>query len=445
MLREGFRDGVTRRLLSGGGSAFVAKVAGAGMAFAAQVVAARLLGPTPYGQFAYTLALLNFVAVFSIGGYGTASVRFISAMAGRAKPDQLREFVGHSSRRTMDYSLLLSGIGVAILWVLRDSMAPPLFRSLLLGCLALPIATQVNLWSSYLQGSTRMIASIVPRSPGKYLVFIGILWLASVTWGVPLDSPIAVGAYFVSLVLMVLVLIGLFQASIGRGPRVSTPRRTTLGWDRVALTLLLIDAIYIVLGQTDMLLLGLLNTTTAAGFYSAARNISTLVIFGLGAMNAIAAPVFSDLHANGTRADLQRAASTTVLATVVFTVPAAVVAVIAGPRLLGLFGPAFLVAYPALVILVIGALVNALSGSVGVLLIMSGRERIPALYAGVAAIVNIVLNLLLIPRYGLEGSAIATAISMVLWNVALVVKARLEIGVDGSILSLLRTADGAAN
>ena len=64
-------------------------------------------------------------------------------------------------------------------------------------------------------------------------------------------------------------------------------------------------------------------------------------------------------------------------------------------------------------------LVNALCGSVGLLLIMTGYERKAAAIMGTAALLNIIMNVVLIPLYGTVGAAISTAVSMVAWNLAM--------------------------
>ena len=68
-------------------------------------------------------------------------------------------------------------------------------------------------------------------------------------------------------------------------------------------------------------------------------------------------------------------------------------------------------------ILVLGQLVNVGSGSVALLLNMTGYEWDTAKGVGIAAGVNFVLSLLLIPIVGIEGAAMANAVSVAVWNI----------------------------
>jgi O-antigen/teichoic acid export membrane protein len=53
-----------------------------------------------------------------------------------------------------------------------------------------------------------------------------------------------------------------------------------------------------------------------------------------------------------------------------------------------------------------------------------------------SALANIVLNALLIPRFGATGAACATAFSIVLWNVALNYEVRRHLGIDAGVIGI---------
>jgi O-antigen/teichoic acid export membrane protein len=87
-----------------------------------------------------------------------------------------------------------------------------------------------------------------------------------------------------------------------------------------------------------------------------------------------------------------------------------------GKELLNLFGDDFVVAYPILVILIVGQLANAMTGPVALLLNMTGHQTDAARILGAGVILNVTLNALLIPAYGPTGAALAGTVTMVLLN-----------------------------
>ncbi|MFB2895357.1 polysaccharide biosynthesis C-terminal domain-containing protein [Aerosakkonemataceae cyanobacterium BLCC-F50] len=101
---------------------------------------------------------------------------------------------------------------------------------------------------------------------------------------------------------------------------------------------------------------------------------------------------------------------------------------------LSLFGSGFIAADWSLKVLVFGQLVNALCGSVGYLMIMTGHQNQSFRVIFCSALLNVVLNAILIPFFGIVGAAIATSFTMIVWNVWLSILVVKYIGVRPSIL-----------
>jgi O-antigen/teichoic acid export membrane protein len=97
---------------------------------------------------------------------------------------------------------------------------------------------------------------------------------------------------------------------------------------------------------------------------------------------------------------------------------------------LNLFGENYLSGRSALFILCVGQLVNAATGSVGVLLNMTGHERAMVISVGMSAGLNICLNIFLIPRWGIDGAAVATIISLTFVNLVKVRWAYRYLGIN---------------
>ena len=189
-----------------------------------------------------------------------------------------------------------------------------------------------------------------------------------------------------------------------------------------------------ILGQTDIVLLGFFTDESSVGIYGAATRIVQLTTFGLAAINAIAAPVFARLYAAGDLPALQKVVTQSARAVFAFTAVVVIALWVGASWILNLFGEEFGAAGTALKILLLGYTVSALAGSVGYLQTMTGHEAQAARFMVIAAILNIGLNLLLIPLYGIEGAAIATAIALVYWNVAGAVFVHRRLGVRSTIL-----------
>jgi len=98
------------------------------------------------------------------------------------------------------------------------------------------------------------------------------------------------------------------------------------------------------------------------------------------------------------------------------------------------FGSPHETAYIPLIILLVGQLINSGAGSVGLLLNMSGHEQETARGMIVATVLNVVLNLLLIPLWGINGSSLATSVSLIVWNVLLWRVVQKKLGINSLAL-----------
>ena len=96
--------------------------------------------------------------------------------------------------------------------------------------------------------------------------------------------------------------------------------------------------------------------------------------------------------------------------------------------LLGLFGEEFKVGVTAFIFLSCGRLISSFSGSVGNILQMTGNQNIYARILLLGAILNVVLNLILIPAYGINGAAIASMSSLIVWNLSMVLVVKQRFG-----------------
>ena len=118
--------------------------------------------------------------------------------------------------------------------------------------------------------------------------------------------------------------------------------------------------------------------------------------------------------------------------------PVALALVFLGRWLLsGIFGPEYAVGATALAILAFGQLVTAGMGLAVPILNMTGHERDTAKVLAVSVLVNVTLNALLIPLWGIEGAALAAVISVAMWNILLAVLAYRRLGLHATALGPL--------
>ena len=172
--------------------------------------------------------------------------------------------------------------------------------------------------------------------------------------------------------------------------------------------------------HVNLILLGILGDDAMAGVYQVAVQLTTLMTLGLMAVNASLAPEMSRLMAEAgqvNRERLQDLASLSCEISLVFGLPLGAIYAIFGSQLIPLiFSAQFSDAYGATVILALGQALNIGFGSIATLLYSSHQEYVVLRAIIFATLTNILLCFALIPAIGVMGAAIASVVSLAIWN-----------------------------
>ncbi|MBX3504012.1 MAG: flippase [Parvibaculum sp.] len=411
-------DGLRALLLRGGVGSMAVKIASVGLAFGVSVALARLLGPAGYGVYSFALAVLTIVALPVQVGLPQLVVRETAKAQADADWPLMRGLWRWASLVVLALSAVcLAGLGVA--YLLLDSS--PRLETLVVGAVLVPFIALGNLRSASLRGLRMVVFGQLPESIIRPLALLLVLLVlaAAGTFG-PIGTPQKVMGWYVlaAVVSFFLGAVLLYRFSPAEVRQTRTSRQMPREWIGAMIPLALIAGLQLINNQADIITIGIFRSDEEVGIYKVVYQIGLLVIFGLQAMNLVLQPHFARLYRQGDMKRLQRLVTLSARIILLLALPPVIVFVLFGAPILGfVFGEAYREGSLALAILAAGQLVNAAMGSVGFLLNMTGHERDTLVSVLVSASVNILLNFVLVPSYGMTGAAIATAVSLVIWNV----------------------------
>jgi O-antigen/teichoic acid export membrane protein len=206
-------------------------------------------------------------------------------------------------------------------------------------------------------------------------------------------------------------------------------------WVAVSVPMLMLGVAQELMNQIDIILLGQIADARQAALFAASWRLANLVPFALVGLAVMSGPLIAAAHDRGSTDEMHRVSSVVARAGFAFALTGALVLLVFGEPLLGLFGRDFVAAYPVLLVLLLGGIVNAFTGVVAYFMLLTGHERQAlAIFAG-ALVLSVVLNLLLIPRFGALGAAVASSSALAAWNLAMWVYVRRVVGIDASALA----------
>lgn len=178
---------------------------------------------------------------------------------------------------------------------------------------------------------------------------------------------------------------------------------------------------FLLMQSVDVLMLTKFTTYEDVAYYAVTVKLTMVIAIVLSSVNAVIAPDISHLFSASKKEALRARVQQGTKLIFVLTFPLILIMALGSGIILKLFGEGYDVAKSALLILLIGQTINALCGSVGTYLNMTGKHVALQKILVSALAINIVLNYLLIPAYGILGAAIATSASMIVWNIVAVI------------------------
>jgi O-antigen/teichoic acid export membrane protein len=173
---------------------------------------------------------------------------------------------------------------------------------------------------------------------------------------------------------------------------------------------------YFIMQGIDVLILTIYSSFESVAYYSVAVKLSTLTALSLLSVNIVVAPKIAEIYEKRKTDELQLLIKKSTRLIFVISIFLLSFIFLFSEHILSLFGPNYIVASAPLVILLSAQLYNSLSGPSAIYLNMTGKQRALNLILIIGLLTNIFLNLYLIPNYGMNGAAIATLVSLVLWN-----------------------------
>jgi O-antigen/teichoic acid export membrane protein len=427
--------GVGARLARGGAGTFIMAGVGAVAAVLLQMLVTRALGAKSFGDYAYALSVVNLLCMLAVLGFEGASLRFIASYRGLEQWALLRGYVLRSFQVSLLLALLVAA-GFATYVAYSGEIVGELRIVLLTAAPLVPVLVVLKVITAHVQGLQRNVLSQSMQALVRPFLLATLLLVLVYVAGRQASAASLMTINVVVSAATTMVAWLVFRRIAPREVHGAPPTYDTRLWLRVAMPLFLIGLAQTLLTSTDTLMLGSMLGTKTAGLYAVASQVSTAVGFTISAVNGVVAPMIAELYAKGERAALQRLIVLASRGTLLVATPILLVLLIAGRPILGLFGPAFPVAWAPMAILCIGQFCIVAFGSVGFLLTMTGREREASIIIVISAVVNVALNALLIPRFGMNGSAAATTIATFLRSFLLSLHVRRELGFSAGAFGL---------
>jgi O-antigen/teichoic acid export membrane protein len=395
--------------------------------FVFQVIITRLFGKNFFGLLVIGLAIVEFFRIFSSFGLPRGGMRFLSLATGADQREKYYGILGTSlfipGLSSLIFGVILYFVSekIALIWF-KDPALVPVLQTL---SFSLPFTVILGVGVSLSRGFNTTVYAVITENvllPCSRILLFLIFFL----WGFGFISVLY--AVVVSFALgMALILIFLKQQVVAALNRKILFKDAFRKWKEAnqksemilySMPLFLTGMSAIILHSVDVVMIGKFLDSSFVGVYGAAAAVAaTLTSLLMVSLNSIFAPLIATQFGNRNFDNIQYLYIATTRWMFYISVPVTMMIMIARGPIMLIYGKPF-VETGAVVLLILSAghLFNCITGGVGNILSMTGHPNKELITNVFVVFINISLNLILIPRYGVVGAAVATAASQLAVN-----------------------------
>lgn len=393
-------------------------------------------------RYLYTLLLARWVGSEFLGIYSLAnSVRLISEVFGKMgieigvmrfvsllNPDiekkKIQRLIGSAVKMTMAFSVvIMAGLLVSSGFIVTHILkGPPLLKIVLMVfAIAIPFNAITLVVAFATQGFKRLKYKIFITqflNPTILLVVMIIsFWFISVE--VALMAPMLVSSIIGFIVMFAVLkkLTGVKNQQLLKAP-----------FDRELLVfsypLMFVTILLTLMHWMDILMLGAFTNASTVGLYHPAARTAGLLQALLTSFLSIYSPMIAQFHAESDQKNMSGSYKLVSRWLLTFSIPVALIFLVYPQKVMLLFGAEYLPSANVLIVLTAATFIHAILGAAQSTLSMTGHTRLVLWNAIVAFVINIILNIILIPNYGMIGAAWATLISLFVISLLRVLEVR---------------------
>ena len=393
---------------------FALQMTASALTLLGSMMMARYGGKEKFGAYSIVFNWVNVLIIPALFGLNDLLIRELSALRARGEEARARGLV----RSVLAIGALATAVTVGVFLfctrVLGWFGLGPYLGLFDIALWAVPMLVFTHLGQAVFLGSQQMAKGQATEKLVKPAVFALMLWgvwAAGVPASEPLLAALQVLSFVPGLLWLASLLVGLYRSFPAGDERGASPYGAAYllrggGW------FLLAAVVQVLFSRLDSLQLGYYfsNRPEQVGFYGVAARYAELLLLPFVVLNTVAPPLYAKLYAEKNPTEMQAVYTRTTRILLAVSLLAVMAAIWLGPMALRWFGKDFAEGYPAFCWLGLGQLFYAFTGTGGMLLLMTGHERLAIALQGSALALAALGQWLLIPHYGITGAAMGSVL-----------------------------------
>jgi len=397
------------KVAKGAGVVFIGTAVGMLLAYISMLIIARFLGPEAYGLISLASAVTTIASTVVLVGMPEGVVRFVSFYKGRGEGEKIKGVIISAIQIVLPLSILASFITFlfadSISLIFKEQELAPILRIFSIG---IPFYGLYYIFNSAVAGFQEMkyvvLARDIFQNAFRLLILVSLLILGYGIYGAAFAYTFAIiGAPFIAFFYLNKIFPFWREKAFFERKEI-----LSFSWP-----LMFAGLLGLVMGWIDTLMLGYFLTTKDVGIYRASLSTASLLQIVPTSFTSIFFPVVTELYSKRMHEEVKNINYAVTKWIFMIVLPLAMIMVLFSDGILNiLYGSAYITGAHAFCILTLSYFFISIMFPTGQIIKTVGKTKLIMLNTSVGALLDAILNYLLIPRYGIEGAALATGISV---------------------------------
>lgn len=437
--RKNFSD-----ILTGTSWAAGARILAIVLGFVINIIIAKVYGSKVLGTLAFAESTLILVTIFTTMGTNTAILRLIPEHLIKYSPSSAYSIYMKIQKMVLSISIVVC----IVFFLFSESIAETILSKKHFAYYLMLIAVFIPFKSLLLYNIQALRGLKLIKEFAAIIVMphvLNIALLVSFATFVDGKKDIPILSFLLSIAIAAVigwVVMNIsFKKMLQRTDVIHDERISKI--ISISFPMLLTSTMTYITGQSGVIILIIFRSETEVGFYSVAVKLATATSLILASVNSVIAPKLSELFHTEKIEELFYIAQKSTKLIFFLSLPILMFLLIGGRYILStFFGTDFVIAYPALAVLLFGQFINSSSGSTMLFMNMTDRQVLMRNIIFISAILQIGLNFILIPQMGMLGAAIAATFTLAFWNLTTIIYLKITYGKTTGYLPKFRLKVG---
>lgn len=390
-----------------------------------RLIVARI-GVEQYGSLSLGIIIIGIVIMVSTLGLNLGVLRYVSFFIGKKDDQKIKGIINSALKITIPISIIFG----LLLFIFSDKISYLIFKNFELSIILKILSISVPFYAT----ARIFLSTMFAFKKVKYVIYAQNI--TENLLKVLITALLVILGYGVigATIAYVLAIIGVFILSFyflqkkifpfldGNIKGFFSSKVLLL----FSLPLLFSNLIELIIEWADNIIIGIFKGSYFVGIYNSAFPTSMILVMIPVALSALFIPILTDLYAKDYKDKMKDIYKLTTRWIVILNLPLFLLMIFFSKQILSvLFGNEYSIGSSSLIILCLGYFIYSIFIINQQVLLVIKKTNLILINTLIAAVFNIILNLILIPRYGIVGGAIATTTSLIIISILCLIESNI--------------------